>query len=142
MPIPKVTLKNNEWQSLTLGSMFPNQANALGDKMGKLKDKVAKLNAKLHSITAQVNAKGDAIQSLFDSAGNTLKDLNAAGLYKITLTPGPGGWLDRAFAAAGQQPANSGYSAGIIIIAQGPDLGAVAKNSKALISSITSPIVP
>jgi hypothetical protein len=142
MPIPKVTLLNNQWQSLTLGSIFPNQANALGDKMGKLQDKVSKLNAKLQSITAQVNAKGNAIQALVDSAGSTLGDLNAAGLYKITLTPGAGGWLDRARAAAGQQPANSGYSAGIIIIAQGPDLGAVTKNSKTLISSITSPIVP
>lgn len=142
MPIPKITLKNDEWQSLTLGSLFPNQANALGDKMAKLQDKVAKLNAKLHSITAQINAKGDAIEGLVNLAGDTLKDLNAAGIYKITLTPGPGGWLDRAYAAPGQPPANSGYCAGIIIIAQGPDLGAVAKNMKTLTSSLTSPITP
>ena len=122
------------WQYLTLGDVFSGLSQGLGDIQAQADDLFNKYSA----VVNQMNTKVNALQSVLNTTGSLLQKLSASGLYVCYLQPAQGGWATRLQNATGAPP-NSGYSAGVCIIAQGVDINSIAQKYQSLMDVLTSP---
>jgi len=125
----------DSWQSMTLGDVFPG----LTQSFEKIQAQANDLFKKYSAVANQLNDKVSALNAIINTTGNFLNTLQSTGLYVCYLSPASGGWATRLQNATGAPP-NSGYSAGVCLIAQGPDLNSVAKKYQELMKILTSPI--
>lgn len=123
------------WQSLTLGDVFQGLNQGLSDIQAQADDLFRKYSA----VVNQMNTKVNALQSILNTTGNLLGKLQTSGLYVCYLEPAQGGWATR-LQTAQNAPPNSGYSAGLCIIAQEVDLTSVAQSYQNLMDILTAPI--
>jgi hypothetical protein len=123
------------WNSLTLGDIFPGPSSTIGS----LKGQADNLFARYGRIQSQLNAKVAALETMKNESTTLANGLTQAGFYRINLAPSVGGWADRASSAAGAPP-NEGYSCGILIVVQAPDLLSLGDKYTKLTSMLTSPV--
>lgn len=124
-----------DWQSLTLGGIFPGAAATIAGLQAEADDLFGKYNA----VMGQINAKVAALEGIADTTLGLASAMAAAGFYMLPLEPGVGGWQDRINAAAGA-PANNGACAGFVVIVQGVDVAAIAEQYAKLSSVLASPV--
>lgn len=126
---------SDTWNSVTLGSIFPGPSATIGS----LKGQADNLFSKYNGILSQMSAKVSALETMASEATSLSTALTQAGFYKLTLAPGAGGWATRAQSAAGAPP-DTGYSCGIMIIVQGPDLVSLGDKFTKLTAILESPV--
>jgi len=124
-----------DWQSLTLGGIFPGAAATIADLRAEADDLLNKYGA----VVGQINAKVAALDGIANTTLGLASAMAAAGFYLLPLEPGVGGWQNRINAAAGAPP-NNGACAGMVIIVQGVDVEAIAEQYAQLASVLSSPV--
>lgn len=127
----------DNWTSLTLGGAFPGASATIGN----LKSQADGLFARYDALAAQMNARVSALQSMVNDSTSLANGLTEAGFYRVVLIPAAGGWADRATAAAGAPP-NSGYSCGVLVVVQAPDLLSLGAKFDKLTAMLNTPINP
>jgi hypothetical protein len=126
---------SDTWNSLTLGSIFPGPSATINS----LKGQADTLFARYNGVLSQMSAKVAALESMQNESTSLASALTQAGFYRLNLAPGAGGWADRAISAVGAPP-NTGYSAGILIVVQAPDLAGLGDKYTKLTSLLDTPV--
>jgi hypothetical protein len=124
----------NHWGSLTLEALFGPLAALVAGDLAKLNLNATQLLQLLQAIQTKITA----VAGLVAATNSFIAALQASGFYIIVLDPALGGWSNR-FNIPGAPP-NSGYSAGVGIIAQAVNPSIVVNSYTALIKVLTSPL--
>lgn len=123
------------WQSLTLGDIFPGSAQTITQLQAEADDLLNKYGA----VVSQINTKVLALDAIASTTLGLADAMASAGFYMLPLDPAVGGWATRINAAAGAPPA-TGACAGMVIVVQGVDVAAITAQYAQLSSILTSPI--
>jgi len=125
----------DEWNSLTLGALFGNLAGYITSELAKLNGDYSKLVQLLQAVQTKLSAAA----GLIAVTKSFVSQLEASGFYVIVLDPQLGGWSGRLIGAPGAPP-TTGYSTGVAIIAQAPDLALITARYSALTAVLFSPL--
>lgn len=126
----------DNWESQTLGDVFPAMKEASEKLKEQGDDLFGKANFVLDKFSQQVTEINDAITK----ANNSISRLAEAGIYTLKLEPAAGEWSLRAINAEGAPP-DLGFCAGVLIIVTAPNLEEVAAKFQKIEEVLTSPIL-
>lgn len=125
----------DQWESLTLKALLGPLAAIIAAELAKLNLSAAQLTQLLQAIQTKITA----VAGLVAATNSFIVALEASGFYVIVLDPLLGGWSSRLQSAPGAPP-NSGYSAGMAVIAQAANPQVVINSYTALLKVLTSPL--
>jgi len=107
------------WESLALKDIFPGMTKEVEEKLNKVKAEVKKVE----NVLDQLEEKYNKIMQAIDEAQQFLSSLTSTGIYRLTLLPAQGSWINRMVSEDGAPPdSDTYYSAGIVIVVCVPTL--------------------
>jgi hypothetical protein len=125
----------DQWESMTLKALLAPLAAILVSELAKLNLDASQLTQLLQAIQTKITAT----VGLVAATASFITAMEASGFYIIVLDPQPGGWSSR-LQSYGGAPPNTGYSAGMAVIAQAASISPVLNSYTALLKVLTSPL--